>query len=220
MYLTNLKEKELVLQGIKEYVGKTLDKPILIKNDVNMATIAEKAYGQYRDKKNLYLLSGEVGVGIGIIINHKLYEGDRNAAGEVGFVLPIQHRDGSYYTLEERLSIHALTRRYNSMSHQSITYDELIALTDSGDETALKLYEDVISDMAVAITNVASVLDIQTVIVTGRLFDLKKTIIEDINEKVKFMTPFETDIHLTVINRKALKGAIIVGTESIIDGMI
>lgn len=74
--------------------------------------------------------------------------------------------------------------------------------------------------MAVAITNVASVLDIQTVIVTGRLFDLKKTIIEDINEKVKFMTPFETDIHLTVINRKALKGAIIVGTESIIDGMI
>jgi len=219
-YLTNLKEKELLLKKITPYIKERLKKPIVTMNDVNLAAIAEKEYGNFSHMKNLYLMNGDVGIGIGIIINHDLYEGDRNAAGEVGFVLPSRNKEDDYDTLEERISVHALLNRYNKETASDIDYDGMVHRLKLGDQVALKLYDGVLSDLSVAITNVASVLDIQTVVVTGRLFRMKDSMLEELNDRVKAMTPFKTDIHHSSVQKKSLKGAIIVGTMKIIESMV
>ncbi len=220
VYLTNLKFREVLLNQLIPYIREELKIPFEVKNDINLATVAEKRYGVFSKSENLYLLSGDVGVGAGIIINHKLYEGDRNAAGEVGFVLPIQHRDGRYYTLEERVGIHALTKRFRIETGKNITIDELIKEIKSDNEIATKLYQDVLEDVAVTITNIASVLDIRVVIVDGRLFELKSTMLEDLNKRVELMTPFETIITKTSLDLMSLKGAVVVGVESVIKSLV
>jgi len=220
VYLTNLKFKEVLLNQLTSYVKNVLNKKLIIKNDVNLATICEKRYGRYRDVGNLYLLSADIGVGVGIIINHQLYVGDRNAAGEVGFVLPVQRKDGHYYTLEDRVSLHALTKRYSKLIGIEMSYNQLIVDVKSGQELANSIYLDILEDVSVAITNIASILDIKTVVLDGRLFDIKDSMVDELNEKINSMTPFETVVTKTTFDKMALKGAIVVGVESIIDGLV
>jgi predicted NBD/HSP70 family sugar kinase len=168
----------------------------------------------------LYLLSADVGVGLGLIINHDLFEGDRNAAGEVGFVLPIQRKNGQYYTLEDRVSIHALSKRYGKLKGKPVSFESFSRDVKAGKAKALQLYEAIINDLAVAMTNIASILDIKTVIVDGRVFDLKEDMIQELNETIRVMTPFETRVTKTTLLNKSILGAITVGVDRIIEGMI
>lgn len=220
VYLTNLKFKENLLSELIPFIKNVLQKPLIIKNDINLAAIAEKRYGRFTQMENLYLLSADVGVGLGIIIKHQLYEGDRNAAGEVGFVLPLQRKNGQYYTLEDRVSIHALTKRYTKIKGKPTDFEMLLADIKSGKNKALNLYEDIINDVSVAVSNIASILDIKTVILEGRLFDLKENMVEELNAQIKKMTPFETVVTRTTLQKKSLIGAVIVGVEVLIDKMI
>lgn len=220
LYLTNLKYKETLLNQLRPFIKEELNKPLLIKNDVNLAAIAEKKYGRFSESENMYLLSADIGVGVGMIIHNKLYEGDRNAAGEVGFVLPIQHRDGRYYTIEERISLHALAGRYRNVKGPGMKYEDLIAGIYEGDEDALEIYEDVLEDLSVTITNIASILDIKTVVVTGRLFDLKVTMIEELNERIDRMTPFDTIVTRSNLDKMSLRGAVAVSVEKVVEGLV
>lgn len=219
-YLTNIQHKKTILDQIKPYLETRIKKPIVVKNDLNLAVLAEKTFGQFRAEKNLCLISGDVGVGLGIIINHRLYEGDRNAAGEIGFVLPVQHSDGHYFTLEERIGRDALLERYKQRSGKPVSYGELKKLVESDEHNAVELYQDTVKDLCVAVTNVASILDIRTVIATGCLFQLKSTMFEDLNNLLEEMTPFETKLYETSLDKKALKGAVIEGVERVIDNMV
>lgn len=220
VYLTNIKYREALLNQLVPYIKDELGKKLIVKNDVNLATIGAKKHGDFDHVKNLYLLSADVGVGVGIIINHELYEGDRNAAGEVGFVLPIQQKDGKYYTLEERISLHALTKEYSRHLGHKVSYEELIQAIKLNEEVAVNIYNSVIDDLSVAITNIASILDIKTVVVDGRIFDLKETMIEELNSRIKLMTPFETLVTISTVTKMSLRGAVIIGVERVIDGLV
>ncbi len=195
-------------------------KPLLIKNDINLVALAEKKYGCFSDSENMYLLSADIGVSVGIIIHNELYEGDRSAAGEVGFVLPVQHRDGRYLTIEERVSLHVLAGRYRDIKGPEMKYENLPADVDAGDSEAIAIYEDVLEDLSVTITNIASILDIKNVVVTGRLFDLKLSMIEDLNKCIEKMTPFDTIVTKTNLDKMSLRGAVAVSVEVVVAGLL
>ncbi len=229
LYLTNLKYKENIVKRLISFIKEDLGLPVSVKNDVNLAVLAEKKVGPFSKEKNIYLLSADTGVGVGIIINDQLYEGDRNAAGEVGFVLPVQNEEGRYMTLEEKVSLYALTERYrklnpNSSSYEhgmnELSFEDLKEAIRVGERNAVDLYRDVIRDLSVTIANIASILDIRTVIVVGRLFDLSETMIEDINESILSMVPFETKVQKSVSERMSLKGAALIGVEKVIEEII
>lgn len=220
LYLTNLEFREVLLKQLVPYIKTELNKELIVKNDVNLATIGVKAYGDFEDVENLYLLSADVGVGVGIIINHQLYEGDRNAAGEVGFVLPIQQTDGGYSTLEDRVCLHALAKEYSKQTGNKKSFTQLIEDITLGTSEALNLYNFVLEDLSVAITNIASILDIRTVIVDGRLFDLKVNMIEELNQKIDLMTPFDTIVIKSNVSKMSLKGAVTIAVESVIDSLV
>jgi predicted NBD/HSP70 family sugar kinase len=219
-YLTNYKLKEKILKEAIAYLKHDLNGKISVKNDVNLAIIAEKHDGIHAEEANLYYISGDVGVGSGIILNHRLFEGDRNAAGEIAFVMPHEKVDGQYDTLEARISVNALTLRYEALTGSAITFEDFNVKVNQGEETAITIYEDVLNDLSVAITNVASILDIQHVIVSGRLFDIKADTIEILNQKVGKMTPFETKIEKSKVQQSTLKGAVYVGIDAMIQNMV
>lgn len=220
LYLTNLKYKETLLNQLKPFIKEKLQKPLTIKNDINLAAMAEKKYGRFSNVDNMYLFSADIGVGVGMIIHNELYEGDRNAAGEVGFVLPVQHKDGRYYTIEERVSLHALAGRYRSAKGPDKNYEDLIRGVAEHDEDALFIYEDVLEDLSVTMTNIASILDIKTVVVTGRLFDLSDSMIDDLNGRIARMTPFDTIVTKTNLDQMSLRGAVALGVGKVIEGLV
>ena len=69
---------------ITKRIKETLGLPAKIANDANAAALGELKFG-FRDKyKNMVLLTLGTGVGGGIIINGKLYDGNKGAGAEIG----------------------------------------------------------------------------------------------------------------------------------------
>ena len=55
----------------------------LLKNDVNMAAYGELCYGAGRNSQNILYISCGTGIGAGLILDSKLFEGRFNSAGEI-----------------------------------------------------------------------------------------------------------------------------------------
>jgi predicted NBD/HSP70 family sugar kinase len=62
------------------------DYPVTVDNDANLAATAEFRYGAHAGTANLVYLTGEVGIGGGVIIDGRLLRGARGFTGEVGHV--------------------------------------------------------------------------------------------------------------------------------------
>jgi predicted NBD/HSP70 family sugar kinase len=71
-----------VLAGLRERLQ--VDFPIRVENDANLSAIAEYAMGSEARTPDLVYLTGEVGVGGGVIVAGQLLRGARGLSGEVG----------------------------------------------------------------------------------------------------------------------------------------
>lgn len=80
----NLRWREVPLGS---ELQKLLGIPVLVDNDVNVGTVGEHALGAGRGAQNVVGIFVGTGIGGGIILNGKLYEGCRGAAGEVGHIV-------------------------------------------------------------------------------------------------------------------------------------
>jgi glucokinase len=58
--------------------------PVFANNDVNLMALGELFFGSAKGKQHVICLTLGTGIGGGIIINGKLYEGKNNYAGEIG----------------------------------------------------------------------------------------------------------------------------------------
>ena len=65
---------------------KHFDLPIKISNDANVATLAETLYGSAKDYNSAIMFTLGTGVGGGIVIDKKLYEGGHSRGAELGHI--------------------------------------------------------------------------------------------------------------------------------------
>lgn len=59
---------------------------VAVDNDANLSAMAEQRYGEYAGAANLAYLTGEVGIGAGIVVDGRLLRGARGFSGEIGHV--------------------------------------------------------------------------------------------------------------------------------------
>ena len=60
--------------------------PVRVANDANLSAVAEHAYGTVAGTPDIVVLTGELGVGAGIVVEGQLLRGAEGYAGEVGHV--------------------------------------------------------------------------------------------------------------------------------------
>lgn len=72
--------------ALKEFVQNKYKVPVYINNDANCFALGEQHFGKALNFKNCVALSLGTGMGMGIIIEGKLYNGVMSGAGEVGMV--------------------------------------------------------------------------------------------------------------------------------------
>jgi len=81
---------------MREIMQRTINKPIYIGNDANCAALGEVVAGGAKETDTAIMITLGTGVGGGIVINNKIYDGFNNAGGELGhFVMVV---DGEYCT--------------------------------------------------------------------------------------------------------------------------
>ena len=88
-YLVSSKFGEFNVAYLEKQLSQSFGAPILIKNSTNAAALGEFYYGAGMGCENMLYISCGQGVGAGLILGGKLYEGSHMAAGEFGyFVFP------------------------------------------------------------------------------------------------------------------------------------
>lgn len=95
----------------------TSDVPIIVENDANCAALAESVYGAGRQYEDSLMLTFGTGIGGGIILNRKIYHGDRFSAGEFGMMyLPDEKGNPKYW--EELASNQVLSQDSDLWLHR------------------------------------------------------------------------------------------------------
>lgn len=87
--------------ALKDLVYQKYKVPVFINNDANCFALGEKYFGKAQQHANCVALSLGTGLGMGILIDNKLYNGVLCGAGEIG-MLPykngiMEHYTGSFF---------------------------------------------------------------------------------------------------------------------------
>ena len=168
---------------ISEEVEKQTGLPVKIANDANVAALGETKFGCGKDYNNTVMLTLGTGVGSGIIINGKLFEGNRSAGAELGHSVIVaggeQCTCGRKGCLEAYASATALIRdtkramladRQSKMweigSIENVTGKTAFDYKDT-DESAKSIVDGYIEKLGVGITNIANEFRPEAVILGG-----------------------------------------------------
>ena len=119
-----------------------IDAPVSIGNDANMAAYGEYAFGAGRGVSSLVLLTIGTGIGGGIILDGKLWQGGCGYAGEVGHIIVNPEGQmcncGLQGCLEAEAAAPAIVRHYGRTAgnRTAATAEEIYRLAKDGDPAA------------------------------------------------------------------------------------
>jgi N-acetylglucosamine repressor len=149
--------------------------PVSVLNDSQATAIGEFVYGDHEADGNLIVINVKHGIGAGILINGKLFQGDGGGAGEIGHVMVQENgglcRCGRKGCLETIASAQAVVQRVQDLSTTSepVTLDVIEAKYSSGDPLVRQIVLEAGYYLGISIGNLIGTLNIKKVILTGAM---------------------------------------------------
>jgi len=142
---------------LKDILEEQFNIPVYINNDANCFALGEKYFGAAKGFDNIAGVTIDTGLGVGIIINGKLYSGRNAGAGEF-CSLPYKEHDYEHYCCSKYFE-----EKYG------IKHDILLARAQNKDKIALVIYELFGVDLGNAIKAIMYTLDPDAIVIGGRL---------------------------------------------------
>jgi predicted NBD/HSP70 family sugar kinase len=154
------------------------DLPVMVDNEANLAALGELWFGGHDDLTDFVHVSGEIGVGAGVVVNRELFRGFSGFAGEVGHVTVEPDgprcRCGGRGCLEQFAGQEAILRAAGltgeagtSMGKPGGSVAELLARARAGEPRTLAAIEAAGRALGIAIAATVNVLDPGTVVLGG-----------------------------------------------------
>lgn len=72
--------------GLKKYLEEKLERPVVIENDARVRALGEYKFGGAKNLENVLVIDVDWGIGLGMILNKKLYLGNSGFAGEFSHI--------------------------------------------------------------------------------------------------------------------------------------
>ena len=149
--------------GIKTYV----------ENEANISALGENI--AYSNQENLISLNVGIGVGMGVIIDNKLYTGENGYAGEIGHTVLIPNgREcvcGNFGCLEKYLSDIAIVEDYYLATKEKVSIDEFILRLKKKDPEAVKIYKTFISYLSITVNNISQTFNPHTIVINSKIIE-------------------------------------------------
>jgi predicted NBD/HSP70 family sugar kinase len=202
-------------QGIVEAVQDQLGTNVTFENDVNLAALGERARGHGRTLSDFVYLWIGTGIGIGIVLDGRLYRGSRGAAGEIGY-LPIgtgdphdraTRRRGAF---EEAAAAGGILQAARDLGvRPADSAERVFAAARRGDRPALRAVEVEAGRLALGIASIAAVLDPEAVIIGGGVGRSGDLLLEPIQRELHAVSPLRPRILVSELGDDAvLHGAV------------
>jgi len=177
--------------------------PVFFNHDAKVRTFVEQHFGLAKNKKHVLMLQADWGLGLGIIINGKLYSGKSGYSGEFGH-LPIVDNGvlcacGKQGCLETMVSAVAIARmaKEGIMKGKSSLINELvnndldkidistvIQAANSGDQFAISLFTEAGYWLGRGIAYLLQIFNPELVIIGGRVAEASQFISAPIQQAI------------------------------------
>lgn len=169
LLLSNQFEEDIIVDNFipkmfKKQFGEKV--PVYLVNDINLFAVGEILQGQLKNVNNAIFLSVDYGIGGSLILQKKIFEGDKGYAGEFGLITYCDN--GVYAPIDEFISLRVLINKASKILGKEITRDELIELYSQNKEIKeMVLHSGCI--LGKALREIIDVLDISTIVLGGRI---------------------------------------------------
>jgi predicted NBD/HSP70 family sugar kinase len=201
-------------QGLLERLREELGDRIGVENDVNLAAEGERWRGLGRDVDNFGFLSVGTGVGMGLVLDGRLYRGAGGAAGEVGYMPigadPYDRQVKRRGAFEQAVNAAAVVRDAGRAGLAgSRTAMKVFALARKGDPQAARVVEDEARRLALGIAVVDAVVDLELVILGGGVGGNADLLLAPIERELRALSPIRPRLAVSALGEDAvLQGAV------------
>ncbi len=195
----NFSEKPLA-ETLEEKIGF----PVCIDNDTRAMTYGELVQGAVNGEKNILFVNISWGLGIGIIIDGKIYTGKSGFSGEFGHINVFDNEIlchcGKKGCLETEASGSALYRilleriaggetsilsERAAESENPLTLDEIVAAVEKEDLLCIEIVEEIGQKLGRQIAGLISIFNPELVVIGGTLAQTEDYIIQPIKTSVR-----------------------------------
>lgn len=207
--------------GLKSHLEQTYNVPIVLENDVKLSALGEMH--ESKDLQDLIYVRCGVGLGSGLVMNGKIYNGINRASGEIGSYLRTDGRRlEDIVAMDGLLSRIAQLKNEVGLSEEALTFKKVIELVRLGDKEATQTIREIGHELGRTIYNVSVLMDIPTVIFGGdylHLGDLLFNAIEEVTAQP--FLPFHPNVIKSSLREAAgIFGGFVLGREQIIQQVI
>jgi predicted NBD/HSP70 family sugar kinase len=194
---------------------------LTVENDANLAALGEYTYGAGRASRQFVYLTIGTGVGVGIVLDGKLYRGSTGSAGEIGHLpvgseRPPPRRDGSPRgMLEESFGASALVRRARAVGMKTARNSaSIFAAARAGDPLAMDVVLAEGKALAYVVASICALLDPELIVVGGGIGQNLDLLTAGMAQELEHLTPARPAMAVGDLGREAVVlGAIALGTE-------
>ena len=172
-------------ESIPTYIEKIIELPVFIDNDSSIIALTELKLGSATNTKNTMVINLGWGVGLGMIINGKLFRGNNGFAGEFSHIPLFDNNKlcacGKSGCLETETSLLVVIRkakeelnkgRVSSIKKIPEDFEEacnmIINAAINGDQMAIELLSDMAYNLGKGIATLIHILNPELIVLSGR----------------------------------------------------
>lgn len=175
--------------AVSKELSARLKVPVFLENDANLACLAEAVLGQGKDYSYVQFLTISTGLGSGLVIDKKIYQGAHGFAHEIANI-PLWRNGpshGSIYPggVEAICSGTAITTRAKKAGLDVEHAGDVYSLACSQNQKAIDIMEDAKEYLANTIAIIYAFIDPEIVILGGSVAIKIPGFVEDVEQRVK-----------------------------------
>lgn len=208
---------------LKTLLQNRFDYPIHVANDSQVAALAEYIFGQNQKMPNLVVVKVGQGISAGVVLNGRLYMGERSGQGEIGHVVVAENgelcRCGLVGCLETVSSTRAVIQQAqaaaaanpNSVLHQftdsieSINTEVVYQAFQAGDAEVRQIIASAGCYLGISIAHLVALLNIEHIVIGGRLARFGEFLLEaiqrELNRRLLSKIAEETEVSLSSLGQ-------------------
>jgi predicted NBD/HSP70 family sugar kinase len=160
--------------------------PVQAENEANLGALAELWEGAGREFRDFIYVSGELGIGAGLIVGGEPFRGAHGFGGELGHTTVDPEGDvcacGNRGCLETRVALGAMLRAAGLDAGARVT--DLAARATEGDEQALRALADAGRWLGIGLASAANLLNPRGVVVGGYFATLAQWLLPGLREEL------------------------------------
>jgi predicted NBD/HSP70 family sugar kinase len=173
----------------EERMARLLELPVYAGNDANLGALAEFTWGAGRGSSSLVYLKLATGIGAGIVIDGRLFEGAGGTAGEIGHTTIDETGDicrcGNRGCLENYAGAAAIAALLSRSFGEELGPDDVLSRAIDGDPGCRRALADAARHIGVAVANLCNLLNPERIVVGGSMGRAGELLLDPLRESVR-----------------------------------